>query len=77
MSVGTCANYESSNKRVLLDESIVPSVLPDWISIPKPQSVLASHDVAAGGLVLIIAALLEGGEIMLDGVEVCRKGREK
>ncbi len=43
----------------------------------SPQPVLTSHDVVAGGLVLILAALLEGGEIMLDGVEVGKIGREK
>jgi len=43
----------------------------------SPQSVLASHDVVARGLVLILAALLKGGKIMLDGIEVGRIGREK
>ena len=37
---------------------------------------IASHDVLEGGVILILAAFLEGGEIMLDGVEVGRIGRE-
>lgn len=43
----------------------------------SPQPVLASHDVLAGGLVLILTALREGGEIILDGVQGGRIGREK
>jgi len=39
--------------------------------------VIVSHDVVDGGLVLILAALLEGREIMLDGVEVGSIGRKK
>ena len=45
-----------------------------WLS---PQSLIVSHDVVEGGLVVILPALLEGSEIMLDGVEVGRIGREK
>ena len=45
-----------------------------WLS---PQSVIASHDVVEGGLVLILAALLEGGEVMLNGVEIGRVRRQE
>ena len=38
---------------------------------------IASHDVVEGGLFLILPALLEGGEVMLDGIEVWRIGCEK
>ena len=38
---------------------------------------IAAHDVVAGGLVLALAALRDGGEIMLDGVESGRIAHEK
>ena len=38
---------------------------------------IAYHDVVEGGLVLILAALLEGGEVMLNGIEVGRVRRQE
>lgn len=38
---------------------------------------IASHDVVEGGLVLILPALLESGEVMLNGVEVGRVRRQE